>query len=385
MKKPIFSVLLFLTFCFRLSSQTWTMEGNENFDFEYTVITKQQFDRIVRAREAIDVGVILEFRDNIQMTTGGGGEIIQGQPPNFVGYYYYLSARVIPKNANGRIMASYITSIVLYGSNTGIMIIQFMSTVAPPNSIWLKYNWNEYVRQRNQLFELVNDGDGYEALHNRGLAHADMGNYDSAIVDYTAALRIKPDDSNALFNRGLAYYYKGDYDRAITDYTAALRIEPDYYEALHDRGLAYSDKHDYDRAIADYIAALRIKPDDSNALFNRGLAYYDKGDYDRAIADYTQVIRLNPNDASAYNSRAWTYAYYMKTNYDQALTDINQALSLDPDNTNYLDTRGWVYLGMGDYNNAIADFEAVLQINPNETSSLEGINEIARRRRKGLN
>jgi len=68
MKKVIFSGLFFLTFCIVLNAQTWTVEGGEDWDYEYTVISKQQFERIVRASETTAVGVLLIFKDNIEFT-----------------------------------------------------------------------------------------------------------------------------------------------------------------------------------------------------------------------------------------------------------------------------------------------------------------------------
>jgi len=153
MKKVIFSGLIFLVLCIGLNAQTLTVEGDENFDYEYTIITKQQFERIVRAGETTAVGVLLTFIDNITMT---GGKIIQGKPPNLDGYYYAF-ARMLPKNAMAKNAASYIISMVVYGNtNTGEMRLIFMRTAGVPSSIYLTYDRDEYVRQFNQLLELVN-------------------------------------------------------------------------------------------------------------------------------------------------------------------------------------------------------------------------------------
>ncbi|GBU25742.1 hypothetical protein R83H12_02397 [Fibrobacteria bacterium R8-3-H12] len=79
-------------------------------------------------------------------------------------------------------------------------------------------------------------------------------------------MRIKPpDDTAPLLNRGAAYYNKGNYDRAIDDYTAVLRIEPDNHEALYNRGIAHYLKGDYDLAIEDYKAVLQIDPNNASA------------------------------------------------------------------------------------------------------------------------
>src|SRR5256885_4009993 len=55
-------------------------------------------------------------------------------------------------------------------------------------------------------------------LHsNRGIARGKAGDYDQAIADFDAALRINPNHVRAYVNRGNASFAKRDYDRAIAD------------------------------------------------------------------------------------------------------------------------------------------------------------------------
>ncbi|MHC6202408.1 tetratricopeptide repeat protein, partial [Breznakiellaceae bacterium SP9] len=197
-----------------------------------------------------------------------------------------------------------------------------------------------------------------EAEVKRGLAYADKKDYDRAIAAYDAALRIVPDYSQAVRNRqnavsakaeaeaeallvnGNRYLTEKNYDQAIAQYDAALRIFPGLSQAVTNRqqaadakqkqaeqerlaeaevkrGLAYADKKDYDRAIAAYDAALRIFPDYSeavrnrqnaenakyDALFARGNAYFDAKEYDQAIAQYDAALRIFPGYSQALDKR----------------------------------------------------------------------------------
>jgi len=178
----------------------------------------------------------------------------------------------------------------------------------------------------------------------RGLQALGKKEYDTAIADFTEAIRINPNSAVAYYNRGRAYQDKGDNDRSISDLDQAIRLDPNYVSAYIRRGIAYYNKKDYDRAIADYDQAIRFDPNNANAYTNRGAAYRAKGDNDRAIADHDQAIRLNPNYASAYLNR------------------------------------GNVYYNKKDYDRAIADYEAVLRINPNHADAQRNI-ELARRAR----
>jgi tetratricopeptide (TPR) repeat protein len=216
------------------------------------------------------------------------------------------------------------------------------------------------------------------AYFNRGYAYGKKGDYDRAIADFTQAIRLDPNYAYAYYNRSLAYRGKGDNDRAIADYTQAIRLDPGDADAYYVRGLAYYDKGDNDRAIADYTQAIRLNPNYADAYNNRGVAYKNKGDNDRAIADLTQAIRIDPNHANAYNNRG--YAYITKGDNDRVIADLTQAIRLNPDNVDAYIGRGLAYGNKGDYDRAIADFEAVLRINPNHTNAKNGL-ELARRLR----
>jgi tetratricopeptide (TPR) repeat protein len=171
--------------------------------------------------------------------------------------------------------------------------------------------------------------------------------------------------------RGRAYRAKGDYGRAIADYTDAIRIEPNYVLAFYSRGVAYFNKGDYGRAIADYTESLRLAPRDIIALQNRGHAYQARQDYARAIADYTAAIEIEPKFAYAFNDRCYARANAGRE-LQQALDDCNETLRLMPNDLHTLDSRGFAYLRLGEFDNAIKDYDAVLKFNPRQAASLYG-------------
>src|SRR5438876_931966 len=109
--------------------------------------------------------------------------------------------------------------------------------------------------------------------------------------------------SVAYNNRGNGYRTKGDNDTALADYTEAIRLAPKSALPYNGRGNVYFDKKDYDRAIAEYNEAIRLDAKYATAFNNRGLAYSRKSDYDRAIADYSDAIRVDPKYAVASDNR----------------------------------------------------------------------------------
>ncbi len=198
------------------------------------------------------------------------------------------------------------------------------------------------------------------AYNNRGTVYAEQGQYDRAIQDYDQAIRLKPDYADVYVNRGNAYNGKGLYDRAIQDFDQAIRLKPNSDWAYNNRGNAYNGKGQYDRAIQDFGQAIKLNPNYAGAYDNRGNAYNGKGDYDRAIQDFDQAIKLNPNYAGTYNNRG--NAYHGKGQYDRAIQDFDQAIRLKPDYAGAYNNRGNAYNAKGQYDRAIQDFNQAVQL-----------------------
>jgi tetratricopeptide (TPR) repeat protein len=223
------------------------------------------------------------------------------------------------------------------------------------------------------------DPNDAAAYSNRGLAYNEKGLYDQAIADHTVALRINPNLAMAYNNRGNSYASKGMYDQAIADYTAALRHDPNLAMAHNNRGVAYKNKGMLDRAIEDYTAALRINPNNAEAYNNRGNAYTNEGMYDQAIADFNASLRINPHNDGTYINRG--IAYYRKNDQDRAIADYTTALQINPNDADAYYLRGHSYYGKGDYSRARADWTKTLQINPNDQdarNNLEMLNNQGR-------
>jgi hypothetical protein len=131
MKKFIFFEL-FLLFSFPLFSQSWTIRINMGgeigeVDCETTVITKQQFERLLNQRTALKEYAIVTFIDNLEMTGSGSETIINGTIPNFNGYYYCL-VKITPLTDRGKqiFMTTGMGTQLLFGnSNTGVLSITF--------------------------------------------------------------------------------------------------------------------------------------------------------------------------------------------------------------------------------------------------------------------
>ena len=106
-------------------------------------------------------------------------------------------------------------------------------------------------------------------------------------------------DAQEYFRRGNTHFNNNDFDSAIKEYTEAIRLNPNYAEAYYNRGIIYGQLDDYARAISDFNEVIRLEPNNIEAYFSRGNIYAYSGDIFSALADWVFVLRLNPNHQAA--------------------------------------------------------------------------------------
>jgi tetratricopeptide (TPR) repeat protein len=98
-------------------------------------------------------------------------------------------------------------------------------------------------------------------------------------------------------NRGVEFEIKKEFDKAIADHDAAIKVDSRNWAAYNNRGNAYAGKRDYAHAIADYDEAIKLNPKYAEAYFNRGLAKRNSGDTAGAETDIAQAKDLQPGIA----------------------------------------------------------------------------------------
>jgi tetratricopeptide (TPR) repeat protein len=140
-----------------------------------------------------------------------------------------------------------------------------------------------------------------EEAFDRGNAAADRKDYDTAIAEFTEAIRLDPQAEGAYHNRANAYADKGEYARAIADYNEAIRLAPD--EPASYTGLAWllatcPDAHVRDGKRAVELATRACRQSgwkDANDLENLAAGYAECGQFDQAVKWQTKAIAVGTN------------------------------------------------------------------------------------------
>jgi tetratricopeptide (TPR) repeat protein len=178
----------------------------------------------------------------------------------------------------------------------------------------------------------------------------------------------RPITASEYFERGLSRKTNSSYDLAITDFTQAIALQPDYADAYHQRGIIYVDKGFYQQAIEDFTREIEIDAQRTQARSSRASAYMQLQQCDQAIGDYTILIDTF-GETKFYSLRA--AAYTTKSDFQNAEADYNKAIELNPNDSSLFLQRGNVLAQKGDNPAAITDFSKVLEISASDSEKAE--------------
>ncbi len=162
-----------------------------------------------------------------------------------------------------------------------------------------------------------------------------------------------------------AKYMTGDLKSAVENYSEVLRLNPYSAEAYFGRGDARGDLGELQDGLEDLNHAIRINPSQLRSYGARALIRQKLGDRKGAKADYQTALKLtvNPEDYRDYICRGIAQHYGLG-NYKNAIADYNQAISLAPKYGSTYVNRGNALYALGSYKSAIADYNQAIGLAP---------------------
>jgi tetratricopeptide (TPR) repeat protein len=123
-----------------------------------------------------------------------------------------------------------------------------------------------------------------------------------------------------------------------------------------------------EQALSRYNQALQLDPLDARALYGRAQVFYKRKAYAAALADAQQALKSDPSLWQAYDLIAAVDADQDKL--DDAIDAYTKAIAVYPNDTFALSRRALLHGRRHEMDKARADAEAVLQIDPGESSAI---------------
>ena len=192
-----------------------------------------------------------------------------------------------------------------------------------------------------------------------------------AISAYNAILDLRPREKNAYYLRGLVKLSQGDFDGAQSDFGEAVALDSRDYDQMIRIYMAL-DEYGYKDAGMVYLQNALSENEKSISDYDMGRICYYMGDYENAR---NYLTRLKP--ATDYGA-----ALYLGRTYE-ALGDYNYAASIYEDYTANDQSKAEIYnqlglckMKMGEYEAALAAFQAAMNIEDNGMMQTLKFNEI---------
>jgi tetratricopeptide (TPR) repeat protein len=178
------------------------------------------------------------------------------------------------------------------------------------------------------------------------------------------------DEAIKVFNRAKMLHQEKQYNEAIREYRAALKIDEDNPFIYNSMGLALAAVLQFDDALRAFTKALSLNPDYTDVYNNLGMVYAELGQKEKAFDAFGRAIR-NPHyptpEKALFNLGN---LYLVDGNLELALIHFKRAVEKEP--TFALGQRGLgnVYLQMGDEEAAIRAFEKAVELFDEDSESL---------------
>jgi protein O-mannosyl-transferase len=149
------------------------------------------------------------------------------------------------------------------------------------------------------------------------------GYWRNSIDLWNHVLQTTKDNCMAHNNLAYALIEKGRTEEAIVHYSNAIRIEPNNYDHYTGRGNAYVTLGKHQLAIDDFNKAVSLKAEIFN---NKGILCAGLGQYHSAIEYFNKAISLKNDYPIVYNNRS--LVYLTQGNYELGCRDAQKACAL---------------------------------------------------------
>jgi len=222
--------------------------------------------------------------------------------------------------------------------------------------------------------------DSIESLLKQGIELFTAKKYDEAIAKFLEVVRRDPKSWNAYLYLARSYIAKSSWTDALASGRKALELAPErndvipvLAEALFGAGTDALKRGQFSEAIGHFTEYVKLKPTDFQGYLQLGRAYLGRGAYPDALRAFVQGLGQAPDAAGRQQLVSG-----LLDGGRQALTTGNAkaAISLlqeyvrhDSSNVAAYVELGKAYWQDGSLGNALATFQRVLELNPNNSEA----------------
>jgi tetratricopeptide (TPR) repeat protein len=176
----------------------------------------------------------------------------------------------------------------------------------------------------------------------------------------TRVLERYPDDPDALAGLGIALADQGRLEEAVVQFSRAVVLDPGNADTHVNLGAALQKLGRFEDAMRAGREATRLRPQQAGARTNLAAALEALGRLDEAAVEYAEVVRLTPTSGEAH-ANLGRILLALKGRTSDAVAELREALRLGaaPGSTRYL--LGSALAELERLPEAVAEYEAALK------------------------
>jgi tetratricopeptide (TPR) repeat protein/serine/threonine protein kinase len=230
---------------------------------------------------------------------------------------------------------------------------------------WKLHRYDDALADSSRAIAL--DPANAEAFTQRGNIYRDLGKQDLALADLEHAVRAEPGHAVAHVNLGTLLWRKGRLEQAVAAYEHAINLNPDLFEAHANLAALFRERGLLERAIPEAQKAVSLRPNDPRLHLVLANAFTANGQTALALAAYETALRLDPKSAITHVSLGVIWCD-VRHDYDRAIAQFRAALQLDSNSFDACYNLGKAYRGKGLLNDAIAAYRRAIAIEPDSNA-----------------
>ncbi|MDR1959123.1 MAG: tetratricopeptide repeat protein [Planctomycetaceae bacterium] len=203
--------------------------------------------------------------------------------------------------------------------------------------------------------------------------------YDEALKVLETLDKITPNSPFAMLQRMDIYLELKNFDEALKIINTLRDRAPGDPLILLQRAAVYAEKKDYNAAMKDADSALRLAEENSEmeqkVIFFKASLWAQQEDYAKAIDFIKKILdKKKDKDHVKEKYQEFLIQLYLKAQVNTKVLEItDKFLAQNPESLEMLRFRGDALLGLGRHKEAIAEYEKLVKITPEDEGVLNNL------------
>lgn len=309
--------------------------------------------RDVRSQEAyLGLAIIAYKENNMGVCHDNLAKAQTANPSN--ADFYLARAAIYEEMAEWRLAADDYVMAMMYGENRrSVAAINRLSSIA----------YEPVVAALSTAIDTAEEKGYYYFI--RGSIHMNNNHFTASIQDWNTIVEEKYLHYHAVYyNRGYCYMRLGQFEYALDDISAAIRMKNDLMSYYVTRSKLHRVMGDFDKATEDLSMASTFDMTHVDVLTQRAMLAIEQGDQESALNYYNEAIMYKADDALLYLYRGDLCA--LMGDEEGALRNYNIILSFSEESPKFSSYYGFALARVGNAVEAEAWMERII-------SSIKGI------------